>query len=116
MSDAIIGPSSVSFQALAVRVVSARGGVTHLLVGGVDDYADSGGAYLAYGRVAAGSSLFVPFGSFLVPSVYGGLTALSQTSTLSPGYVLASTDQGVFRCDPLRSWTATARRTWPGQS
>ena len=94
VSNAILG---VSFQAAAVRVASAQGGVTHLLVGGLDTSVGTGGAYLAYGRVAAGSSQFVPLGSVMLSSVNYGVTALSQRSGLSPGYVLASTDLGVFR-------------------
>lgn len=51
-----------------------------------------------YISIAAGATTYTVTGSVVVPSSGAGVTALSQTSVLTPGYVLASTDQGVFKC------------------
>ena len=97
------------FTARAIRVVQATPDVTHLLIGGTNSSHPEGfspfiiyPAVLLYGSVAAGSTKFVMLGSLVLPSIETGITALSQTNTLYPGYVLASTDLGVYKCEPLQ--------------
>ena len=70
---------------------------TTLLVGGLDTSSPNPGV-LIYGTVAAGSSAFAVTGSVAVPTFGSGITALSQTSPLLPGLVLAATDKGVYKC------------------
>ena len=84
-----------SFQPNAVRVVLATGAVTYLLLGGRGSQEDG---LLVYGSVATGSNGFAVKGSLVLPSFGTGITALSQTSKLLDGSVLAATDQGVFKC------------------
>ena len=97
LSGAVAG---VPIQARTVRVTASTTTATTLLIGGVDTtypmrmYC----GVLIYGFVAAGSSSFTVMGSVLLPSTGAGVTALSQTSAFHPGYVLASTDQGVYKC------------------
>ena len=96
LSNAITG---VKFEPIAVRVVSSTAASTTLLVGGVDD--TNGATYpgiVIIGTVAVGASTFHVTGSVVLPSSNSGVTALSQTSAVVPGYVLASTDLGVFKC------------------
>jgi len=77
---------------------------TTLLVGGVDKtYGATHPGVVIIGTIAVGSSAFITTGSVVLPSLNGGVTALSQTSAVVPGYVLASTDQGVFKCAHTRS-------------
>ena len=90
---------SVQFQPQAVRVVSANSTATVLLLGGLDT--TSGATYpgvVVYGIVAAGSSTLSHTGSAVLPSIGSGVVQLSQTSALHKGYVMASTDQGVYKC------------------
>ena len=87
------------FQANVVRIVSTDGAAVTLLVGGADTSYDA--QYLGvvlYGSVAAGSTAFNMTGSVNLQSVSTGVTELSQTSLLQRGYILASTDDGVFKC------------------
>ena len=91
------------FQATTVRVVAATDAATTLLVGGVNALCCHGGGaatagVLAYGSVAAGSTEFRVADHILLPSSHGGVTALSQISAQGSGFVLAATDQGVFKC------------------
>lgn len=97
MSAAVAG---ILFQARAVRVTASTSASTALLVGGVDTTYPNRvySGVLVYGSVAAGSSIFHVTGRVLLPSFGSGVTALSQTSPLHPGFVLASTDEGVFKC------------------
>ncbi len=95
LSAAIAG---VQFQAKTVRVVASSAAMTTLLVGGVDNTYPLYNGIVIHGTVAAGSSTFSVTGSAVVPSFSGGVTALSQTSPLHPGYVLASADTGVYKC------------------
>ena len=122
--------SGFAVLAQAIRVVKAANNITHLLVGGIN-VPDSSGisefpiseipgssdnefdgpdeatylGVLIYGSVAVGSTEFLLQGSLVLPSFSSGITALSQTSALHPGFVLASTDVGVFKCDPrVRLW------------
>ena len=100
--DLTAAVAGVVFQARAVRVVSSTAMLTTLLVGGLDT--TSGAAnpgVLIYISIAVGSSSFTKIGSVALPSFGSGVTALSQTSPLLPGYVLASTDEGVFKCVDL---------------
>ena len=97
--DLSFAVNGITFQALAVRVVASSAASTTLLVGGLDT--TYGAAYpgvVIYGSVAAGAATFAVAGSVVLPSTSAGVTALSQTSPLYPGLVLASTDQGVFKC------------------
>jgi hypothetical protein len=91
-----------TFAALAVRVVQSNATATQLVVGGYDacDCYPTYPALLVFGSVAAGSAEFTVIGSIVVPNnnPSSGVTALSQTSALQPGAVLASTDQGVYKC------------------
>ena len=92
----------ITFKALAVRVVSATELATILLVGGVDstNQASYPGVVL-YISIPSSATSFAGAtvsGSVVLPSGGAGVTALSQTSPLLPGTVLASTDQGVFKC------------------
>ena len=91
-----------NFAALAVRVVQSNATATELVVGGYDacDCYPAYPALLVFGSVAAGSAEFTTIGSIVVPNnnPSSGVTALSQTSALQPGAVLASTDQGVYKC------------------
>ena len=99
LSALTINVPSVQFQPQAVRVVSANSTATVLLLGGLDT--TSGATYpgvVVYGSVAAGSSTLSHVGSAVLPSIGSGVVQLSQTSVLHKGYVLASTDQGVFKC------------------
>ena len=93
----------VEFQANTVRVVSGDSAESTLLVGGQDT--GSSNLYTAlviYISVAAGSAQFNKAGSVVLPSFNGGgVTALSQANALHPGFVLASTNAGVFKCVPL---------------
>ena len=91
--------SGVQFQAKTVRVIGSSATVTSLLVGGVDATYPLYNGIVIHGTVAAGSSTFDMTGSAVLPSFGAGVTALSQTSQLHPGFVLASTDAGVFKCD-----------------
>jgi len=90
--------SGVRFQANTVRVVASSAAMTTLLVGGVDNTYPLYNGIIIHGTVAAGSSTFSVTGSAALSSFGAGVTALSQTSPLHPGYVLASTDAGVFKC------------------
>jgi len=45
-----------------------------------------------------GADAFTLTGSVVLPGNGSGVMALSQTSALYPGYVLASTDAGRFKC------------------
>ena len=92
--------AGVPFQARAVRVISASAATTMLLVGGVDTTYPTRpySGVLIHGSVAAGSAVFNMLGSVVLPSFGAGVTALSQTTLLHPGFVLASTDRGVFKC------------------
>lgn len=94
--------AGVSFVARTVRVTASTSATTTLLVGGADlTYPTrTYSGVLIYGSVAAGSSTFKLAGSVVLPSFGAGVTALSQTSLLHPGFVLASTDEGVFKCAP----------------
>ena len=89
------------FTPKAVRVVSADSASTTLLVGG-----RGGGIYyqyqgvVLYGIVAAGSAVYNVTGSAVLQTAGTGVTELSQTSLLQHGYVLAGTDEGVFKCGP----------------
>ena len=91
-----------TFAALAVRVIQSNATATQLVVGGYDacDCYPMYPALLVFGSVAAGSTKFTTIGSIVVPNndPSSGVTALSQTSALQPGAVLASTDQGVYKC------------------
>ena len=95
LSAAVAG---IQFQARAVRVVASSAATTSLLIGGVDTtgYAAYPGIVL-FGSVAVGSAAFSATGRAVLPSFGAGVTALSQTGTLHQGYVLASTDHGVFK-------------------
>ncbi len=91
------------FSAVAVRVVGSNDTATRLVVGGQNmQCCGPYSALLVYGSVAAGSTDFKVTGSVVVQStgMYsgGGVTALSQTSALQAGAVLASTDKGVYKC------------------
>ena len=89
----------VTFQAKGVRVVSSLVGMTTLLVGGKDTTNNAAGiGILMYISIVPGASTYTVFGSTALPSFGAGVTALSQTSPLLSGYVLASTDEGVFKC------------------
>ena len=100
--DLSFAVSGVTFQARAVRVVMSTAMATTLLVGGVDSTNQAAfPGVLLYISVAVGASSFTVSGSVVLPSFGKGVTALSQTSPLLPGYVLASTDQGVFKCAVL---------------
>ena len=90
--------SGVQFQAKTVRVIASSAAMTTLLVGGVDNTYPVYNGIIIYGTAAAGSSAFDVVGSLVLPSFGAGVTALSQTSPLHPGFVLASTDAGVFKC------------------
>ncbi len=90
-----------TFSALAVRVVNATDTATYLVVGGqLQCCGPQYPALLVYGSVATGSTSFTVMGSTVVQSAGSGVTALSQTSALQSGSVLASTDQGVYKCAP----------------
>ncbi len=85
-----------------MRVVASSAASTTLLVGGLDTtYPPTYPGVLIYGTVAVGASKFIVTGSVALPSFGGGVTALSQTSPLLPGHVLAATDEGVFKCVPI---------------
>ena len=100
LSAAVTG---VQFQARAVRVVSSSASSTTLLVGGVDtSYAAQYPGVIMLVTVAAGADTCNVTGSAVLPSSRSGVTALSQTSTVVPGFVLASTDQGVYKCGRRR--------------
>ena len=74
--------------------------MTTLLVGGLDsnESAPYQGVVVVI-SIAAGSSNFTLNGSVVLPSFAGsGVTTLSQISSLPRGFVLASTDSGVFKC------------------
>ena len=104
--DLTAAVAGVVFQARAVRVVSSTAMLTTLLVGGLD--VTTGATYpgvVLYISVAVGSSAYTKYGSLVLPSFGSGVTALSQTSPLLPGYVLASTDEGVFKCAPMTLMT-----------
>ena len=90
--------SGVNFQAKTVRVIASSAATTTLLVGGVDNTYPLYNGIVIYGTVAAGSSTFSVTGSVVLSSFGAGVTALSQTSPLHAGFVLASTDAGVFKC------------------
>ena len=93
--------TGITFEAKAVRVVSSTPTLTRLLVAGHDKtYAATYHGVVVYGSVAAGSSSFKVLGSVVLDGAWleTGATALSQTSPLLPGHVLASTDKGVFKC------------------
>ena len=112
LSNAVSG---IPFQARAVRVTASTSAMTTLLVGGVDTTYPNRvySGVLIYGSVAAGSSSFTVVGSVLLPSFGSGVTALSQASPLHPGYVLASTDEGVFKCarEPQKSCELNSSHT-----
>jgi len=88
----------VQFQATTVRVVASTAAVTTLLVGGVDNTYPAYNGVVIYGSVAAGASKLNVIGSVALPGSGAGVTALSQTSPLHPGFVLAATDTGVYKC------------------
>ena len=96
LSNAVAG---IQFQARAVRVIFSSVTATTLLVGGEDaTFEAAASGVLLHGSVAAGSSTFTVLGSVVLPSRGVGVTALSQTSPLHPGFVLASTEKGVYKC------------------
>ena len=99
-------PDSADFQPNALRVVMASSTVTYLVVGGVNTTYPPNPGLIVYGSVAAGSTKLNFIGSTVLPSFQSGVTALSQTSTHS---VLASTDQGVFKCAALTPGTPMYR-------
>ena len=90
--------SGVQFQAKTVRVIASSAAMTTLLVGGVDNTFPVYNGIVIHGTVAAGSTTFSVVGSLVLSSFGAGVTALSQTSLLHPGFVLASTDGGVYKC------------------
>ena len=99
MFDLTNAVSSIIFSALTVRVVSSTNMMTTLLVGGVNTNGNPQyPGVVIYISVAVGSSSYTKYGSVVLPSTGAGVTALSQTSPLLPGSVLASTDEGVFKC------------------
>ena len=105
----------IQFEPATVRIVSADTAMTTLLVGGLDgnDSAPYQGV-VALVSIAAGSSNFTVEGSVVLPSFAGsGVTALSQTSSLHRGFVLASTDSGVFKCARLPLVTLLPARAGP---
>ena len=113
--------SGTNFRANAVRVVEATETVTKLLVGGHDSSCcPASQALLLYVSIPAGSTDFNVTGSVRVPSGGSGVGSLSQTSALLKGAVLATTDQGVFKCASLATavapeccsddWTAGLRQ------
>lgn len=106
LTAAVVG---IKFQAKAVWVVYSSPALTMLLVAGKDtSYPATCSGVVIYGSVAAGSSKFSVSGSVVLPSSFlgPGVTALSQTSPLLAGHVLASTDQGVYKCAPLCMYLA----------
>ena len=102
VSDAVEG---VQFQAMTVRVVSSDSTATTLLVGGVDTNSSNPySALVIYISVLAGSVTVNTAGIAVLPSDNGGgVTALSQENDVHPGYVLASTNEGVFKCVRMAS-------------
>ena len=110
---------------LCVRVVSADAAATRLLLGGISYASDpdtditANHTVLVYGSVPAGGDVLEVLGLAILPDddvnedyAYGvnldadypyGLFALSATSALSPGWVLASTRSGIFKCEHIRS-------------
>jgi len=89
----------VQFQAEAVRVTASSSASTTLLIGGRDTtYNAAYPGVIIYGSVAAGGSKLSVTGTVVLPSFGAGIRALSQTSPLHPGFVLAATDAGVFKC------------------
>ena len=92
--------AGVKFQASTVRVVMSSPSSTDLLVGGLDNTfprPPNAGIVIAISVVAGMNAVSVS-GSIALPSSGSGVTALSQTSALVPGYVLASTDDGIYKC------------------
>ena len=88
-----------NFEANAVRVVQTTNTATHVLVGGrTTAVGPTFSGLLVYGSVAFGSTKFHVLGSTVLPSLQSGVTALSQTSALRPGFVIAATDEGLFKC------------------
>ena len=117
-------PSSDGTNLLCVRVVSADAAETRLLLGGIsyasdpDTGAEANRTVLVFGSVPAGGDVLEVLGLAILPDAdvndadYGngvqlngdypyGLFALSATSALSPGWVLASTRTGIFKCEHI---------------
>ena len=102
LADAVDG---VDFVANTVRVVSSDSRGTMLLVGGRDNSGSNPyTAILLYISVTLGTTAYKTSGSVVLPSFnQQGVAALSQANDLHPGFVLASTNAGVFKCAQLCS-------------
>ena len=88
-----------NFEANAVRVVQTTSTASYVLVGGrTSDVGPTFSGLLVHGSIAFGSTEFHVLGSTVLPSLQSGVTALSQTSALRPGFVIAATDEGLFKC------------------
>ena len=97
LSTAVQG---AQFIPAVVRVLTVAGGATILVVGGQDStqYTSLPGIVVTV-RVPNGGSTHTVLGSVRLPS-FGtgvGVTALSQRSALSPGFILANTAVGVYK-------------------
>ena len=110
LPDGLPGSATQHTDYLCVRVVSADATETALLIGARSEGYDValGGWYsisiLIYGSVPAGGYVLEVTGIAVLPAPthdFAGVFALSQTSAVSPGWVLASTGSGVYKCAPV---------------
>ena len=95
LSSAVPG---VRFITATIRVVTVADGGLVLVVGGVDTTPNAAlpGIVVVASIVPGGGSYSV-LGSARLPSFGAGVTALSQRSSLFSNFILASTDEGVFK-------------------
>ena len=97
VSLAAVQPDNASNNVASVRVVAADALHTQLLIGGISTSADDNAAtVLIYGSVPAHSYVLDVTGVTVLDG--NSVLALSQTSALSPGWVLACTAAGIYKC------------------